>query len=116
MSTASSNGSTTRRRTSGSSRGASGSRATASRGSASPSTALAEIKHDVAALRTDALRLAHGLEEAAVQKVTRLTKRSKTEVENVHEQIKEYIGQRPIVSVLVAVGVGAVVAKLIRMR
>jgi hypothetical protein len=34
----------------------------------------------------------------------------------VHEQIKDYIGQRPIASVLVAAGVGALAAKLIRMR
>lgn len=80
----------------------------------SAQAALAEVKSDVAALRTDAGRLVQGLEEVAVEKAGQIAGRSKEEIVAAHERVKDYVGQRPITSLVIALGVGAVLARILR--
>lgn len=97
----------------GSSRGGSSSARTraSSNGVHAP---LHEMKSDVAALRTDASRLVHGIEGVAVEKLNEITERSRDEIARTHEKIKEFVGQRPITSVAIALGVGAILARIMR--
>lgn len=73
-----------------------------------------EMKSDVAALRTDASRLVHGIEGVAVEKLNEITERSRDEIAKTHDKIKEFVGQRPITSVAIALGVGAILARIMR--
>lgn len=75
---------------------------------------LHEMKSDVSALRTDASRLVHGIEGVAVEKLNEITERSRDEIARTHEKIKEFVGQRPITSVAIALGVGAILARIMR--
>jgi len=75
---------------------------------------LHEMKSDVAALRTDASRLVHGIEGVAVEKLNEITERSRDEIARTHEKIKEFVGERPITSIAIALGVGAILARIMR--
>ena len=109
---ASSNGSASRSSNGSASRSSSSRSSKAS--SNSTSHALSDVKSDVNALRTDAGRLVHGLEEAAVEKANALAGRSRDEIMAAHEQVKEFVGQRPITSLVIALGVGAIISRLMR--
>lgn len=75
---------------------------------------LHSMKADVASLRDDAGRLVHGLEEVASAKVGQIAGRSKEEIEHAHKQVRDFVSQRPITCVLVALGAGAIMARLLR--
>lgn len=76
--------------------------------------ALSEVKSDVATLTKDASRLVHGIEGAAVEKVNEIAERSKDELVHAHEKIKEFVGERPLTSLAIALGVGAIIARMMR--
>jgi len=94
-----------------------GARTTASRARTTNNSVhapLHEMKSDAAALRTDASRLVHGIEGVAVEKLNEITQRSRDEITKTHDKIKEFVGERPITSIAIALGVGAILARILR--
>ncbi|MEZ6235820.1 MAG: hypothetical protein R3B68_16675 [Phycisphaerales bacterium] len=76
--------------------------------------AMAEVRSDVAALRDDTSRLLHGIEAAAAEKLGQIAGRSKAEITHAHDEVRDFVSARPITSLAVAVGVGAILARIIR--
>jgi ElaB/YqjD/DUF883 family membrane-anchored ribosome-binding protein len=88
---------------------------------------LDDVKSDLASLKSDVAGLvasiAHGGKATAMEGVERLTdsissaaQRSKEGVAEAHSKLSSCVSKRPLTSLLVAVGVGAIAARLLARR
>jgi len=75
----------------------------------SQSSAIADIKKDFADVKSDVSHLSHDVGEAAMDAGRRVA----DTVKSGHERVREYVTEHPTTSVLIAAGVGAILARLL---
>lgn len=83
-------------------------------------TSLVDVKKDVRAitrdvktLGTDAVALTSGAAEAAVKTVREGADTAITKAKEMQDHAAEWVRERPTVSILIALGVGALVARIL---
>ncbi len=86
---------------------------------------ISDIKGDVQTLKRDLTDMASGVAsegraavqhgyERASERAHDMMNKGKEEVERAHDSLAEYVSKRPITSLAIAFGVGAVLARLMR--
>lgn len=83
---------------------------------------LDDVKSDIATLRADVSDLIHGLAESGIEiartgadnatdAVSRAAESAREHAHDAHEQLRESVSERPITSLAVAFGVGALIGR-----
>lgn len=86
---------------------------------------MSDIKSDVATLKHDLTDMARGVAadgkaaleqsyEKTAEQATELLHKGKEEIEKAHDSVAEYVSKRPVTSLAIAFGAGAILARLMR--
>lgn len=80
---------------------------------------VAALRDDLGVLKTDAVRTAsdlasagRGLAKEGVNMATDMARKGGAQAENLHKAVCDFVQERPTTSILIAVGVGAVLARV----